>query len=344
MAGLVGLAMTAGAAQAADTAADWVRRPTPEDLMAVWPTAAWKSGIGGKAVINCKVSVQGALFDCAVESERPAGAGFGAAAIALTPQLLMKPATRDGQPVVSDVRIPLSFVKPDVPTGTLIPGGEGFYSGRSREVLSNVAWEQAPTYAQVAAAYPKKAREKQLGGRVTLSCAFKAGGKVGACDTLKEEPEGQGLAAAAKSLVGEFRGPSTLPDGRSTVGVITQIPFTFAVEMLDPTKRLIGKPRWAALPKGEDVLAGYPKEAAKAGVRDARVIIVCDVAEGGGLAGCALESEDPGGLGFAASALALAAAFEVRPWTAEGLPTIGGRIRIPIRYALPDKPPVAPAP
>lgn len=305
--------------------------------MAVWPSGAWRDGKGGRAVIGCTVSVQGALHGCTVVSETPAGLGFGAAAIALTPQLLMKPATVDGKPVASNVRVPINFVKPDVPLGTRIPGSRGVYGGSSRQVLSNVSWEAAPTYAQVAAAYPAKAREKQVGGRVALNCRFLAEGRIGACETLKEEPEGLGFASAAKSLVGAFQGPTVLNGDKKTVGVQTQIPFTFGVEMLDPAKRLIGKPQWASLPSGDDVIAGYPQAAVKAGVRQARVVLVCEVGAGGRLTGCAQDSETPAGLGFGQSALALASAFEVRPWTAEGLPTIGGRIRIPIRYDLPEE-------
>lgn len=331
---LLGLMTMIGPALAVETEADWLKKPSAEDLLAVWPTQAMKAGIGGRAQIACKISTQGALFDCIVESETPAGAGFGAAAIALTPQFLMKPATRDGKPVVSGASIPINFVAPRTATGSHIPG-QGLYAPLTREVLSDVSWRQAPTYAQVAAVYPLKAREAQVGGRVTLVCKFKEDGKIGRCDALQEEPKRHGFAAAAKTLVGEFRGPAAMSDGKSTVGVMTQIPFTFAVEMLDPERRLIGKPRWTALPKGEDMMAGYPNAAIQAGVRQARVIIACDVASGGRLSGCAPEKEEPAGLGFAASALALANAFEVSRWTAEGLPTVGGRIRVPIRYDLP---------
>jgi hypothetical protein len=253
----------------------------------------------------------------------------------------MKPAMRDGKPVVSGVSIPINFVAPRTATGSRIPG-QGLYAPLMRQVLSNVSWTQAPTYAQVAAAYPLKAREAQVGGRVTLVCKFKEDGRVGGCDALQEEPKRLGFATTAKTLVGEFRGPTVTSDGKSTVGVMTQIPFTFAVEMLDPETRLIGKPRWTALPKGEDVMAGYPNAAVQAGVRQARVVIACDVAPGGRLSGCASEKEEPAGLGFAASALALANAFEVSRWTAEGLPTVGGRIRVPIRYELPEESPKTP--
>jgi hypothetical protein len=39
-------------------------------------------------------------------------------------------------------------------------------------------------------------------------------------------------------------------------------------------------------------------------------------------------------MGFGAAALSLAPKFQVNPWSAEGLPVVGGRIRVPMRYTL----------
>ncbi len=313
-------------AAAAETAADWLKGPTPEDLMTVWPHDAFKKGYGGKAVIACLVSLQGGLRECSVESESPAGAGFGSAAIALTPQFVMKPATRDGLPVVSAVRIPVIFPTPEIRTGTLLRGA-GFYTNMADVNLSDVPWTTAPTYAEVAAAYPEKAREKQVGGRATLSCSFKAEGRIGSCDTVAEEPKGHGFAIAGRALAKSFVGPSTLADGRSTVGMETQVPFTFAVEMLLPDKRVMGKPQWRAMPSGDEFAKAYPAAAAKAGVRAARVVMLCEVGVEGRLTGCSVETEDPKGFGFDQAALGLAGSFQLKTWTPEGLPTIGGKIR-----------------
>jgi len=322
-------------AAAAETAVDWLKGPTPEDLMTVWPREALKKGYGGRAVIACQVSLQGALRECSVESESPAGAGFGSAAIALTPQFVMKPATRDGRPVVGAVRIPVIFPTPEISTGTLLRG-VGVYTSMAGVNLSDVLWSTAPTYAEVAAAYPEKAREKQIGGRATLSCSFKVGGRLGSCDTVAEEPKGRGFASAGRSLAKSFVGPSTLADGRSTVGMETQIPFTFAVEMLAPDKRVMGKPQWRAMPTGAEFAKAYPAAATKAGVQGARVVMLCQVGAEGRLTGCSVESEDPKGFGFDQAALGLAGSFQLKIWTPEGLPAIGGTIRLPIRYQAPQ--------
>ncbi len=62
------------------------------------------------------------------------------------------------------------------------------------------------------------------------------------------------------------------------------------------------------------------------------VALACDVGPGGHLAHCAIESQSPDGLGFGAAALALSTQFQVSVWTDEGLPTVGGRLNVPIRY------------
>ena len=142
-----------GAAQAAETEADWLKKPTAEQLFAVWPTEAMKKGVDGRAVIACQVSVQGALYDCRVEDEKPKGMGFGTAAIMLTPQFLMKPATRDGVPIVSGVRMPINFTGlSDPATGSHLSGSGGAPL-MARSVVSNLVWNEAPNYADVAAAY-----------------------------------------------------------------------------------------------------------------------------------------------------------------------------------------------
>ncbi len=42
-----------------DKPADWRRKPSPQDLLVVWPKKAWAKGVGGKATIQCPVSAQG---------------------------------------------------------------------------------------------------------------------------------------------------------------------------------------------------------------------------------------------------------------------------------------------
>lgn len=324
-------------AQVRETKADWLRMPSQDDIFNVWPAAAMEKGINGLAIISCQVSAQGVVFGCKIDEETPPGMGFGHAAIGLAPQFLMKPATRDGKPVASDVRIPVKFTGLDGPgTG---PWSNAWEAGLNRKIIPNMAWREAPAYADVAAAYPKKARTTGNGGRATLRCNIQEDGHLNACNVMVEEPAGQGFAAAAQTLVPKFLALTQYSDGTTTKGSLVQVPFVFTPEMLDPSKRLIGRPLWAALPTGDAMLAGYPKAAIEKDVKQGRVVMHCTAAAGGALQSCDVQTEEPAGLGFGAAALELSKTFRIRPWTAEGLPTVGGEISVPIRYVLPDDEP-----
>jgi TonB family protein len=95
------------------TVPDWIRKPTFADLVRVYPAGALRREIDGMAMTSCKVAVGGTLTDCQVLEEAPAGVGFGKAALELMPKFLMRPMTRDGQPVEGGtVRIPIRFSTP----------------------------------------------------------------------------------------------------------------------------------------------------------------------------------------------------------------------------------------
>lgn len=92
---------------------DWVRRPSGEDLMKVYPKAALQENLAGRVVLNCEVAVSGKLEACSALSEDPPDAGFGEAALKIGALFRMRPQTRDGVPVGgAKVRIPLNFIIP----------------------------------------------------------------------------------------------------------------------------------------------------------------------------------------------------------------------------------------
>ncbi|MDO8410408.1 MAG: TonB family protein [Phenylobacterium sp.] len=332
-----GLAMAQEPPGRPDVEPDWLRLPTRSQLMAVFPIKALDKGVGGEATIGCKVSLQGALFDCVVLSEDPADMGFGQAAIALTPQFLMTPAMKDGRPVVGGVRIPISFKGLGTPTGSHLPGGHNLMT---RRFMGQPLWADAPSHAQTAAAYPEKAAAEGIGGSATIRCALNEYGRLRACTTLSETPRGYGFAKAARTLSERFV-LAPAPDDVELRGIETQYMVTFAPEMLDSGRRVIGQPKWTQLPSAGAVVDGYPAEARIQGISGARVVMNCDVGTGGTVQDCEVTSEEPAEFGFGQAALALAPHFRLSVWTEQGLPTIGGRVTLPIRYELP--PEAAPA-
>lgn len=289
--------------------------------MSVWPA---KGGANGKTIIACKINVRGVLYACTVEMEKPAGQGFGAAAIALTPQFLFKPATLNGTPVESDVKIPINFSSPG---GAPLPG---------QKFLSKPVWAEAPSREAMAQAYPAKARTERTSGLATLTCTFNKDGVPRWCETIREEPRGAGFGRAAQSLVNQFKGPTTLSDGKSTRGIGTQVVFSFAPQLFEGNL-IASRPTWLETPNAAELLAVFPQAAHKAGITKARVILNCRVATGGRFEDCRTESEEPQGYEIAKAMLPLAGKFRISPWSEDGVPMVGGRLRVPIRYAIEDK-------
>jgi TonB family protein len=311
-----------------DTPPAWVRKPTARDLLAVWPKSAWAKRLSGHATINCLVGLQGAVFDCVVMSETPAGENFGAAAIALTPQFLMKPGMLNGEPTVTPVSIPIAFA--------MQPGAGGPGDAGRLTAPAAMAWLQAPSYADMAEVYPKKARDARLAGHVTINCSFTSYGALTNCTTIGEEPKGEGFGSAAHDLVRKFRAPPTL-SGKTLSAANVLVPFTFDPSVLTEDKPAIGKPQWAALPTAEQTAAAFAT-VTSAGVNGTvRVMMACTVQPGGSVSNCSVAREEPTGQGVGQAALSLASDFRISTWTTEGLPTVGGTVNIPLRYEGPAK-------
>jgi TonB family protein len=310
----------------------------------VWPREALHKGMGGHAVIKCLVALQGTVHDCSVVSESPPGAGFGAAAVALTPQFLMVPGMRDGKPVPdAPMTISIRFADMGAPIGSHLPG-LGTNEPTGTHMVFNLAWVSAPSFADMALAYPAAGREQRVGGHVVLSCRLTGDGQLHSCDVVSEQPTGAGFRGAAKKLVGRFSAPRTFPDGRPLKDVMVHVPITFAPEMLDAVEPQIHKPKWTHLPDVNALTAAYPKTARAANVTTGKVVLSCSVQADGRLGNCAVDSQDPGGMGFDQAALALAPEFQVGLWTEDGLPTVGGHLRLPVRYVMPGSQAPAPKP
>lgn len=316
---LAGL-LAAGAARAADkpfdTGPDWLKKPTFSEFQAVWPSALKGSG---EAVIKCRANIRGVLEACVVESESPPGKGVGAAALLLAPSFLMKPAMKDGHPVAADLRIPIR----------MSAQGAGAIGGTKVRVLLHPVWSQAPTAAEVAAAFPRGAKASV--GRAALTCYVNREGGLEQCHIVSEAPANEGFGHAARSLAPRFKALID-PTALDAPKVQATVPITFEAASDQP--RFLTAPEWRRRPTANQAASVFPAKAARAGLNTGRAVIDCTVQTDGTLKACRTVSEDPPGQDFGASALALAAYMEVTPWSQDGRPTDGAHIQMPIRLNL----------
>lgn len=65
--------------------AQWEARPSQADFERLGPPAAVAGRVSGRATLDCALTAAGRLRDCQVKNETPAGAGFGEAAVRLSP-------------------------------------------------------------------------------------------------------------------------------------------------------------------------------------------------------------------------------------------------------------------
>jgi hypothetical protein len=166
-------------------------------------------------------------------------------------------------------------------------------------------------------------------------------GTLDACDTVSETPEGHGFANAARALTKEFRAYVD-PKTDKLMRLRVDIPFDFrdpsqpapAIEVYDPI--------WLNRVDPNSAAKLFPAAAATAGIKTGLATVLCVVKHDGGLTDCAVVSEQPAGLGFGDAALQIAGVMKMNPWTAQGDPVDGARIRLPVRLELPGNAPAPP--
>jgi hypothetical protein len=80
---------------------EWVALPTPSDINHAFPRLAANIHKDGKVVETCKIRPDGLLGECAISWESPAGYGFGAAALSLTPKFRVTRPSQDRPPEIA---------------------------------------------------------------------------------------------------------------------------------------------------------------------------------------------------------------------------------------------------
>jgi len=320
----------------------WVHPPTPEEQLSVWPKGAPDSG--GEASVECTVTPKGQAKDCSVISETPARSGFGAAAVKLSPRFQLAPAQQGGHayPLNVQVLLTISFTKPE-------PKQNGAEDFGGITALHNAPWHAAPTTAEMAAAWPSRAPASLGEAKVRVQCGFSPDTALTGCKLLSEDPPGFGFGAAAVRLTDRFRTRGAIMEDALLAKARIFLSFDFVNPKLAGQAPVwLDQPNWVSFIPADRMTELYPSAAADAGVKTGRGVVVCTVAADGSLTACQLDGEDPAGKGFGQAALAAITSFAVNPWTEDGRPVDGDRIRVPIRFVEsepvpPQEPAEAPA-
>ncbi len=191
----------------------WWRMPGRADIDRAYPWEANRRGISGSATVVCRVA-RVTLTDCRVETEEPAGLGFGKAAVSAARWFTAFPNAGNSSPREVSVRI--DFVPPR--RGVLEPlPGDGDASPRR-----NLAyWDSGPPYGGDGS---KRAREMLVAGRALVRCRVLPNGKLSDCDVLSEDPGGWEFGKGAISTVSELRLARKALDGSPTVGRMVEVP------------------------------------------------------------------------------------------------------------------------
>jgi outer membrane biosynthesis protein TonB len=291
----------------------FLQRPSPQEFAAAYPHGAEALGVNGRAVLVCDVDRGGRLERCKVAAETPAGAGFGGAALGLVH------AFRLAAPAAESERIsfPIGFA-------TLVNDNEQMATG---------PWVAAPTFADVAGAYPDIGGGRT--GEVVMHCALNHDGSPRGCKVLYERPTDQDFGAAALKLAHFFRmqlDPRLLRTG-------LPIGANLTVRMAPPSgteasERLIADPLWTAIAGPAQLTALFPAQAKAKGVTSGIGAADCTVGSDGALTSCQAGPDDPPGLGFSDAAVRAAQSLRMSPWTEIGGPVDGARVRLPLRFSL----------
>jgi protein TonB len=112
----------------------------------------------------------------------------------------------------------------------------------------------------------------------------------------------------------------------------TPIPVAVDPPPAPPTPSVITNPQWLQRPDARDFARYYPPRALERG-QEGRVSLDCIVSADGRIS-CTVTSEDPTGWGFGEAAVRISRHFRMAPATRDGVPTSGGRVRVPIRFNL----------
>lgn len=219
----------------------WARGPMPE-----YPERAMANGVhDGRVTLQCAIRPDGALLDCSVIEETPAGQGFAASALAAAARARLAPRSMDAA-AGANVRFTIRYISPmeEPPVGPP-PGTPSVIVPPVRvpiepaypdpEVyLRNQSWASDPRID-----FPAEAREAgEDRGMVVLACGVLEDGALAGCTALVESPSGVGFARAA--LVG-LRGARLAERRPSHPGAVIRVHVTVHFDSRGQSRAVLGE-------------------------------------------------------------------------------------------------------
>ena len=292
----------------------FIQHAKPADIAAAYPKAAFDKKITGDVLLNCTADEAGALVDCKIAEEEPAGLGFGAAALSLAAKERVKIKDRAGASVVGR-----RFEK----TFTFLAPGD-----------ANPDWMKRPSPADLAGVFPKAAAKKGVDGSAVIRCQASVEGFLQKCAVLSETPAGLNFGEAALQLTPKIRGGKPVATDEITIPILWRGFSNYSPGPVGDS--LVLDPPWSSTPSAAQVRAAWPTNAKDA--TSGQVALRCEFDRTGGLRDCTTISEIPANRGFAKAARSLTSQFKVRfaPDQAKTLDKYS--VDVPFRFRDPTAP------
>ena len=316
---------------------------------ALWPAEAYQQNYDGWVTLRCRFDPHGLAERCDVAAEEPLGKGFGKAALELRPTFKIAPSPDTDRSVETLKTVAVRFRAPrfganveehprpafqdfgNYADGARAPQDQRVLSSRRITMLDFPVWTRAPSFDDLASAYPAKGGGAE--GYAVARCHVTRAGAMDGCDLITETPEHHdfGKAAVALALAKFEVAPQLAAAGHSR-----QLWVDIPIRLTPPaqTDRTVMAPAWLTGVDARTAPKVFPPEAAASGLTTGRGIARCTVGLDGVLTGCAPESAEPAGLGFAEAAAKLASGMKMNLWTNDAAPVEGGVVHVPVRLNL----------